>query len=218
MYISKVRISNFRNFKETEVELGKQMVIVGENKIGKSNFMHALRLVLDPTLSDSSRFLQLSDFWDGLTRPLNNEEIIIEIELTDFQQDDKLKSVLSDFLVQASPLTAGLTYRYFPEDENGDKICNFKVYGTETENIFSYEQRKWLPLEVLSGLRDTESDLSNWRKSPLRPLIERAIETTDKQELENVAEEITRSTDSLKELDEISSLTTRINTQLENIV
>lgn len=98
MYISKVRISNFRNFKETEVELGKQMVIVGENKIGKSNFMHALRLVLDPTLSDSSRFLQLSDFWDGLTRPLNNEEIIIEIELTDFQQDDKLKSVLSDFL------------------------------------------------------------------------------------------------------------------------
>ncbi|WP_216594913.1 ATP-dependent nuclease [Domibacillus robiginosus] len=218
MYISKVKISNFRNFKETEVELGKQMVIVGENKVGKSNFIHALRLVLDPTLSESSRLLQLSDFWDGLTRPLNDEEIRIDIELTEFEQDDKLKSVLSDFLVKASPLTAGLTYRFFPEDENGNKVYNFKVYGTETENIFSYEQRKWLPLEVLSGLRDTESDLSNWRKSPLRPLIERAIETTDKQELENVAEEITRSTDSLKELDEIGSLTERINTQLENIV
>ena len=73
------------------------MVIVGENKVGKSNFMHALRLVLDPTLSESSRLLQLSDFWDGLTRPLNDEEIRIDIELTAFEQDDKLKSVLSDF-------------------------------------------------------------------------------------------------------------------------
>ncbi|KIL50829.1 ATP-dependent nuclease [Jeotgalibacillus campisalis] len=218
MYISKVKISNFRNFKETEVELGKQMVIVGENKIGKSNFIHALRLVLDPTLSESKRVLQISDFWDGLDLPLNNEEIKIDIELTGFEQDDKLKSVLSEFLVKSLPLTVGLTYKFFPEDENGNKVYNFKVYGTKTENIFGYEQRKWLPLEVLSGLRDTESDLSNWRKSPLRPLIERAIETTDKQELENVAKEITRSTDSLKELDEIGSLTERINTQLENIV
>lgn len=218
MYISKVKISNFRNFKETEVELGRQMVIVGENKIGKSNFIHALRLVLDPTLSESNRVLQITDFWDGLTRPLNGEEIRIEIEITDFEQDDKLKSVLSDFLVASSPLTAGLTYNFFPEDENGNEIYIFKVYGTNTNNIFGYEQRKWLPLEVLSGLRDTESDLSNWRKSPLRPLIERAVETSDKQELEDVAKEITRSTDSLKELDEIKSLTKRINNQLENIV
>lgn len=218
MYISKVAISNFRNFKETKAELGKQMVIVGENKVGKSNFMHALRLVLDPTLSESSRLLQLSDFWDGLTRPLNDEEIRIDIELTEFEHDVKLKSVLSDYLVKDSPLTVGLTYRFFPENEDGNKVYNFKVYGTETENIFGYEQRKWLPLEVLSGLRDTESDLSNWRKSPLRPLIERAIETTDKQDLEKVAAEITNSTDSLKELDEIESLTKRINTQLENIV
>lgn len=218
MYISKVKISNFRNFKETEVELEKQMVIVGENKIGKSNFMHALRLVLDPTLSDSNRLLQLSDFWDGLTRPLNDEEIRIDIELTEFEQDNKLASVLSEFLVKASPLTVGLTYRFFPDDEDGNKIYNFKVFGTETDNVFSYEQRKWLPLEVLSALRDTESDLSNWRKSPLRPLIERAIEATDKEKLEIVADEITQSTDSLRELDEIESLTERINTQLENIV
>ncbi|MER2127937.1 AAA family ATPase [Solibacillus sp.] len=218
MYISKVKMVNFRNFKETEAELGKQMVIVGENKVGKSNLVHALRLVLDPNLSETSRFLQTSDFWDGLSRPLNDEEIKIEVELTDFEKDVKLKSVLSDFLVKDSPLTAGLTYRFFSREEEGNKVYNFRVYGTKTDNVFSYEQRKWLPLEVLSGLRDTESDLSNWRKSPLRPLIEKAIEVTDKQELANVADEITSSTNSLKELDEIKSLTKKINTQLENIV
>ncbi|MFS0752697.1 ATP-dependent nuclease [Oceanobacillus sp. 1P07AA] len=218
MYISKVKINNFRNFDETEVELEKQMVIVGENKIGKSNFLHALRLILDPSIPDSRRLLQLSDFWDGLPRPLNDEEIRIDVELTDFEQDVKLKSVLSDYLVQDSPLTAGLTFRFFPEDEEENKIYNFKVFGTRTGNIFTYEQRKWLPFEVLSALRDTENDLSNWRKSPLRPLIERAIEITDKDELNSVAEEITQSTNSLKELDEIEALTEKINTQLENIV
>jgi putative ATP-dependent endonuclease of OLD family len=218
MYISKVKINNFRNFDETEVELEKQMVIVGENKIGKSNFLHALRLILDPSIPDSRRLLQPSDFWDGLPRPLNDEEIRIDVELTDFEQDVKLKSVLSDYLVQDSPLTAGLTYRFFSEDEEENKVYNFKVFGTKTGNIFSYEQRKWLPFEVLSALRDTENDLSNWRKSPLRPLIEKAVEATNKDELNSVAEEITQSTDSLKELDEIGSLTEKINTQLEDIV
>lgn len=218
MYISKVKIKNFRNFKETEVNLGKQMVVVGENKSGKSNLMYALRLILDPSLPDSSRVLQSTDFWDGLTRPLNDEEILIEIELTDFQDDVKIKSVLSDFLVQTSPLTAGITYRCSPQTEEGNKFYQFRVYGTKTNHVFGYEQRKWLPFEVLSGLRDTESDLSNWRKSPLRPLIERAIEATDQQEIENVAGEINRSTDSLKELEEISSLTLKINNQLKNIV
>lgn len=218
MYISKVKIKNFRNFKLAKVELDRQMVIVGENKIGKSNLLHALRLILDPKLPDANRILQETDFWDGIPRPLNNEEIVINIELTDFEDNNKLVSILSDFLVNEKPLTAGLTYRFFPEEEDGEKVYNFKVFGTDTEHIFNYEQRKWLPLEVLSALRDTENDLTNWKKSPLRPLIEKAIRETEKEDLENVAEEITRSTDSLKELEEIEVLTEKINSKLENIV
>ena len=97
MFISKVKIKNFRNFKDVEVDLGEHMVIVGENKIGKSNFLHALRLVLDPSLPESSRMLQTSDFWDELPRPIKSEEIRIDIELKDFEDDTKLKIILSDF-------------------------------------------------------------------------------------------------------------------------
>ncbi|EGO8312524.1 AAA family ATPase, partial [Enterococcus faecalis] len=215
---NKVEIKNFRNFKLAEVELESQMVIVGENKIGKSNFLHALRLILDPKLPDSRRILQESDFWDGLPRPLNNEEIEISIELTDFEDNVKLVSVLSDFLTSEAPLTAGLTYKFFPEEDSGEITYNFKVFGTNTDNVFSYEQRKWLPFEVLSALRDTENDLSNWKKSPLRPLIEKAIDDTEEEKLKKVAEEITQSTDSLKELEEIELLTRKINSKLDNIV
>jgi putative ATP-dependent endonuclease of OLD family len=55
--ISRVCIENFRNFKLLDVELGQNIVLVGENKSGKSNFIEALRLVLDPSLSDSDRQL-----------------------------------------------------------------------------------------------------------------------------------------------------------------
>jgi putative ATP-dependent endonuclease of OLD family len=53
MRISRIKIMNFRNFEDLDVVLGEHAVIIGENKIGKSNLLHALRLVLDPSLPDS---------------------------------------------------------------------------------------------------------------------------------------------------------------------
>ena len=48
MRLSRIQINNFRNFVALDVALGQHAVIVGENKIGKSNLIYALRLVLDP--------------------------------------------------------------------------------------------------------------------------------------------------------------------------
>src|SRR5258707_7985326 len=94
MRISRVQITNFRNFKSLDVALSEHAVIVGENKIGKSNFIYALRLLLDPTLPDSARQLREEDFWDGLERPLSKEdEIRIALDVTGFEENKKLFSV-----------------------------------------------------------------------------------------------------------------------------
>jgi putative ATP-dependent endonuclease of OLD family len=61
MYLSRIRILNFRNFAELDVELEGNVVVVGENRVGKSNLLSALRLIFDPTLPDSARELSLSD-------------------------------------------------------------------------------------------------------------------------------------------------------------
>ena len=55
MLISRIHIQNFRNFAKLDVSLGRHAVIVGENKVGKSNLLFALRLILDPSLADSAR-------------------------------------------------------------------------------------------------------------------------------------------------------------------
>jgi len=68
MRLSRIRIKNFRNFKSLNVRLGEHAVILGENKVGKTNLLFALRLILDPSLPDSARQLRLDDFWDGLAK------------------------------------------------------------------------------------------------------------------------------------------------------
>src|ERR1039457_7506169 len=100
MRISHVLIQNFRNFKTLDVNLGDHAVIVGENKVGKSNFLYALRLLLDPSLPDSARQLKEEDFWDGLARPLTKDDAIkISVDFADFDEDDKYLAVLGAFLI-----------------------------------------------------------------------------------------------------------------------
>lgn len=69
MHLSRIRIENFRNFSELDASLAGNLVIVGENRVGKSNLLYALRLIFDPSLPDSVRQLGLADFWDGLGDP-----------------------------------------------------------------------------------------------------------------------------------------------------
>lgn len=66
MRISRIKISNFANFSDLDVQTGDSIVVVGENKVGKSNFIRPLQLILDPGLSERDRQLGLENFWDGL--------------------------------------------------------------------------------------------------------------------------------------------------------
>lgn len=73
MFLSKLIIRNFRNFSDVTIPLAGNVVLLGENRVGKSNLLYAVRLVLDPTLPDSARQLKLSDFWDGCDWSLESD-------------------------------------------------------------------------------------------------------------------------------------------------
>ena len=45
MLISKISLSNFKNFEQIHVFLGDMNVIVGANASGKSNFIQALKFI-----------------------------------------------------------------------------------------------------------------------------------------------------------------------------
>src|SRR5207344_2238537 len=108
-------ITNFRNFEDIEFECGPNVVLLGENKAGKSNLLFALRLVLDPALPDSARKLRMEDFWDGLVAPGPEDAITISIDITGFEDDDDQLALLADHLVEPSPMVARLSYCWEPK-------------------------------------------------------------------------------------------------------
>ena len=71
----------------------------------------------------------------------------------------------------------------------GEADYEFVLFGgNRPENSVGYELRRWMPMDLFPALRDAESDLARWTRSPLRPLLDRAAQTIDEEELKEIAE------------------------------
>jgi putative ATP-dependent endonuclease of OLD family len=208
-----------------DVKLGEHAVVLGENKVGKTNLLFALRLILDPSLPDSARRLRLDDFWDGLPRPLTAEDIIeISVEFRGFEKSENLLAVLADHLVKPDPMVARITYRYQPvagleRAPKSESDYEFVIFGGDRpDNTVGYDLRRWMPLDLFPALRDAESDLARWTRSPLRPLLDRAAKTVDEDDLKAIAEEVHQTTSKIAGLPELASVVDQVNTQLTTMV
>jgi putative ATP-dependent endonuclease of the OLD family len=219
MRIARIQIKNFRNFQSIDVLLRQNAVILGENKIGKSNLLFALRLVLDASLPDSVRQLREEDFWDQLPRD-GTESIEISVDLTDFSEDENQLAILADHLVQTDPMIARLTYAFEPVSQVGDEVkYEFTIYGGgRPENHLGPEVRRRLPLDVLPALRDAEGDLANWRRSPLRLLLDAAATNIQADELTEIAQNISEEQQRISDLEPIKMLCESITSRLETMM
>lgn len=225
MRLSRIRINNFRNFKRLNVRLGEHAVILGENKVGKTNLLFALRLILDPSLPDSARQLRLDDFWDGLERPLKEDDVIeISLEFRDFEDNENLLAILADSLVKPDPMVARITYRFQPISgleaaPRSEADYEFIIFGGErVENTIGYELRRWMPMDLFPALRDAEGDLARWVRSPFRPLLDRAAADIDEEALNEIADEVQKTTEKIAELPELSKIVDDVNSQLTAMV
>jgi putative ATP-dependent endonuclease of OLD family len=93
------------------------------------------------------------------------------------------------------------------------------VFGGEDENnAFGPTQRRQLPLDVQIALRDAEKDLSTWRRSPLRPLIEELTSGLDAEAREEIQDLVNEAQTELADRDEVVSAAESIATRLTAIV
>jgi putative ATP-dependent endonuclease of OLD family len=203
MYLSRIIIRNFRNFSDLDVSLKRNVVVVGENGVGKSNLIYALRLLFDPSLPDSSRQLGLSDFWDGIETPGEDARISVSVEIKEFDTELNVLAALTEYRLDDDADTVRLTYEFRPLAALGrlpesEADYEFVCYGGQSDTKrFGHNLRRRLALELLPALRDAEGDLANWRRSPLRPLIERVFGGIPRNELDEVQDAIEAATDRL---------------------
>ncbi len=227
LHLSRVQIRNFRNFAVLDVPLHSNVVVVGENRVGKSNFIFALRLVLDTSLPDSARQLKLSDIWDGYVDSSETEDdgpqVEIHVDFSDFETDDNLTALLTDYRLAEDHRIARLSYVFRKKDDvecrpTSEADFEFKIFGggDETRSISSQVRRR-ICLDVLHALRDAESDLATWRSSPLRPLLEDAISRVPEGDLEAVAEVFNDATSQMAGLAPIRELEDDLRSQMADL-
>lgn len=212
MQLSRITVVNFRNFSHLDVQLAGNVVVLGENRVGKSNLLYALRLVLDPSLPDTARHLSITDFWDGLEERSADDKIAVSVEIKDFEDDMDILALLTDFRLDDDPHTVRLTYEYRARPELGvrpgsEEDYEFVCYGGENETKrFGYDLRRRLRLEVLHALRDAEGDLAVWRRSPIRPLLEKAFGGVATEDLVVIGDAIARASAKITELEDVDGL------------
>ena len=212
MHLSRIRIENFRNFSLLDVELSRDVVVVGENRVGKSNLLYALRLILDASLPDAARQLSIGDFWDGLEPPGVDDKISVSIEIAQFDNDLDVLAILTDFRLNDDPNTARLAFEFRPKpnlehEPATDADYEFVCYGGEDESRrFGHDVRRRIALDVLPALRDAEGDLRSWSRSPLRPLVEKAVMSIGSDDLAAIGNAIEAAANQITGFEDVQTL------------
>jgi putative ATP-dependent endonuclease of OLD family len=216
MRISRVVIKNFRSFEDLDVCLSSNTTcVIGENNTGKTNFLHAIRVCIDAGLSSSYRTLSASDIHStvDISHPA---QVLIGLEITDFSGSVNEEALVGAW--QTAPNQSRLIYRFRPklsvredleadEVEPGDltiqdyhwELCGGGdpsrdladiVWDEDIGSSIRFADLQSFLVIYLPALRDVESDLRNYRNSPLVRLIDAMeIDPDEKEELVEALEE-----------------------------
>lgn len=210
MYVCRLVIRNFRNFRQLDIHLSAGVTcFIGENNVGKSNLVDAVRLVLDSSLPGFRRKLQASDFSSGVGFA-QGEQILVAIEFAGFTGNAVEEALPFDALI--GPDRARITYRFRPiatvrealaNDTEGVlplKLTDYRwemVGGGDAVDLLSLAwnedfgsyfrsenlQQSFL-VTLMGALRDVEASLGHARNSPLQQIVEqRQIPAAEQLEL-----------------------------------
>lgn len=218
-YISRVQIKNFRNFLDVDVALDHKQVIIGENNVGKTNFLRAVQLILDKDYSDSDRQLTPEDFHDSIDKPMENgEEIEINLEIKGYEHNSKLKAQFVDAVISDTPPTLRFTYKFVANRDEFGKIINYKYFifkGNNEDNRFTNDDRSYINIYVIRALRDVERELKSNKNSPLYKLVKQYEISTD--HLEEISDALKEAAEGILDLDEIIHIKDTISSRFASL-
>ncbi|WFP74649.1 ATP-dependent endonuclease [Mesorhizobium sp. WSM4906] len=241
MYISRIVIRNFRSFELLDVTIGQGTTcVIGENNTGKSNLLHAVRLCLDATLSSAYRSLLPSDIHSkiDLAHP---EQVLVAIEVTDFKGKINEEALVGAW--QFKPGYSRLIYRYRPklgirEDlETGDikpgqltrEDYQWEIVGggdpahnpaklswkDDVGSSIRFSDLQSFLVVFLPALRDVESDLRQYRNSPLARLVDAM--KIDLAEQKTLLDALRKANDQIAHAPSIDAIAKAIDESLKKV-
>ena len=205
MFVSRIIIKNFRNFKNLDVKICDGVTcVIGENNAGKTNLLHAIRLAIDTNLSSSFRNLLPHDIHAGADFGKPNH-VLISLEIVGYKDEVNDAALFSRCEVDDD--VARIHYRFCPRREVREEIedetraaeglslsedYHFEITGggevdpaqadwnTPLGSHLRFGDMQAFHVEYLPALRDAKSALRQSYDSPLG----RILNTSDFEEEE----------------------------------
>lgn len=192
MYLSRIKVENFRILKDFEITLGPGLnVILGENNVGKTALFDALRIILGPSstggdrpwgkkedLHRSKNETPTSFKIDVWFSDLSIKEKGWFVEALNYEFEDPSKSTIS---IHCEWEWNEEKQRYNFERWAGDRGKDKKKLSEENIQLI-----RWT---FLGALRDASSQLSPHRYSRVAKLLRILCEEQDKEKLEDIVAE-----------------------------
>lgn len=172
MKINRLKVKNYRNFKEINISLGDIVVLIGENNGGKSNLLKAITIpFLTDDYSSSSKNLSWIDINDESKEKyykylidnqekIKNGEItcsefikempIVEVEVHLTPREEELYFVKDlSYKIENDEIVYGLRYEYkpFKHEELFETIKNILLVETIDEDSIKKIKMNLLPVE-----------------------------------------------------------------------
>ena len=174
MKIKSIHLEGFRNFKKATINLSEKSVVIGSNDIGKTNLLHAMRMLLDRSLSEVAIEPKETDFYAH--EPTDSFEIRIEFD--DIVEEcviAKLKQHISD--------DSRLVLAYKAYRQSDSKKIDYKLYaGRDAENLTEIDARFYLRTLNLKFV-GSKRDLLEYIRHERKYLLQDAKETRSDKEV-----------------------------------
>jgi putative ATP-dependent endonuclease of OLD family len=185
MFLSTVRVRNFRNLKDVRVTLSKGLnVLVGENNVGKTNLLDALRAALGAASATGEPLrLTKEDRHRTADGSYDAEPILIDLLFEDLTEDEQ--AMFLEILVfekgEATTSKASIHFEW-SYDDDAERWHSRRWGGCRPRSDATVpdEVLQSLSLTLLGALRDALVALSPGRLSRLGRLL-RNISTPDEQ-------------------------------------
>ncbi len=206
MKFKQLVIKNFRNFKNIELNLDNKNIIFGLNDIGKTNFLQAIRFLLDRNIRKNG-FVD-TDFFNKLTDQMI--EIILEVDIKDNQNEDNKK--IRTFMKGAvSSNSDSVFFKLQAKYDEKKLIGNAELFWgydrNDLEEVPSrqafYEIDKLFNVVYINSSINLEYVFKRYTKELF--LKEQNISDQEKSELEGYIKNLNTSISNLKSMKELKT-------------
>jgi len=192
MFLSEITVCNFRNLKFLKVRLSPGLnVIVGENNVGKTNLLDAMRAALgSASVTGDPVRLSRDDLNIDLLGKRSDDPIRIDMVFSGLSKTERAQCIDILNYNEAAPdkSTASIHFEWaWPEKELRWSFRRWAGDRPETEATVPEDILQSIPLTLLGAMRDALTGLTPGRQSRLGRLLAATAKEVDKEALEGIA-------------------------------